>query len=76
LLENSFAYFRSGLVELTDEQLSEKIGWGPASNRRQITRLQAFTFILNHVHSEQGKTIMYLRGKGVTPAPSGDWSFN
>lgn len=72
-LEASFAHMRSGLVTLSDEDLQETVPWGPTSNRRQVTRLMAILIITGHLQSEHGKTMIYLREKGITPAPAGGW---
>ncbi len=75
LLEHSFAYFRSGLETLDDEDLAEPVPWGPRSNQRMISRLKAILIVTSHLQREHGKTIMYLRAQGITPPGSGSWSF-
>jgi len=75
LLEKSFAHFRLGLTSLTDEDLGAEVPWGPRTNRRMITRLKAVLIVTSHLQREHGKTIMYLRARGITPPPSGSWSF-
>ncbi len=73
ILEKSFAFFRGGLEKLSTEDLKEKVGWGPKSNRKQITRLKAILIVTSHIQREHGKTMMYLRAKGIQPAAAGSW---
>ncbi len=73
LLEKSFRHFRKGLESLSTENLSEEVGWGPMSRRKQITRLKAILIVASHMQREHGKTMMYLRAKGIKPAPAGSW---
>ena len=72
-LEASFEHFRSGLETLSDDDLSAEVPWGPAQNRRMITRLKAFLIISEHLHREHGKTMIYLRENGIAPAPARGW---
>lgn len=75
LLEKSFNHFRGGLETLTAENLAENVKWGHPSNPKQITRLKAILIVMSHLQREHGKTMMYLRAKGIAPAQSGSWSF-
>ncbi len=75
ILEKSFAYFRGGLANLSDSDLAETVPWGRPGNQKQITRLKAVLIITSHLQREHGKTMMYLRAKGITPAPAGSWTF-
>ncbi len=75
ILEKSFAYFRGGLETLSQEDLEETVQWGHPSNPKQITRLKAVLIVMSHLQREHGKTIMYLRTKGIQPAQSGSWKF-
>lgn len=75
ILEKSFAYFRDGLTKLSDSDLAETVPWGRPGNQKQITRLKAILIITSHLQREHGKTMMYLRAKGITPAPAGSWTF-
>lgn len=75
LLEKSFAHFRSGLEKLENSDLEETVPWGRPGNQRQITRLKAILIVTSHLQREHGKTIMYLRAKGIQPAPAGSWTF-
>lgn len=72
-LEASFAHFRSGLAELSDADLEAEVPWGPANNQRSISRLKAILIITGHIQSEHGKTMIYLREKGIAPAMAGGW---
>ncbi len=74
ILEQSFSYFKGALNNLADKDLSEKILWG--RNQVEITRLKAILIIMSHLQREHGKTMMYLRAKGITPPPAGSWSFD
>jgi uncharacterized damage-inducible protein DinB len=75
ILEKSFRYFRSGLEKLSQDDLEATVPWGRAGSQRQITRLKAILIITSHLVQEHGKTIMYLRAKGIAPAPSAGWTF-
>lgn len=75
ILQKSFAYFRGGLETLSQDDLEEMVPWGHPSNPKQITRLKAVLIVMSHLQREHGKTIMYLRAKGIKPAPAGSWSF-
>ncbi|MEP5611093.1 MAG: DinB family protein [Cyclobacteriaceae bacterium] len=75
ILEKSFSYFKSGLEKLTQSDLEEIVSWGHPSNPKKITRLKAILIVTSHLQREHGKTMMYLRAKGITPAPSKSWSF-
>lgn len=72
-LETSFQYYRSGLETLTQEDLEDKVLWGQVGNQREISRLQAILIVTSHLQREHGKTMMYLRAKGIKPAPAGSW---
>lgn len=74
LLEKSFNYFGKGLASLNDAQLAEEVPWG-RGGKSKVTRLKAILIVLSHLQREHGKTIMYLRAKGIKPAPSGSWAF-
>ena len=73
IMEKSFTYFRQGLSSLTTAQLAESVPWGPRNNQRQISRLKAILIVTSHLQREHGKTMMYLRAKGVKPAQAGSW---
>ena len=73
ILEKSFNYFRSGLAKLSTSDLEQTVGWGPAGRQTQITRLKAILIVTSHIQREHGKTMMYLRAKGIKPAPAGSW---
>lgn len=73
LLEKSFAHFAKGLDNLSTEDLEQTVPWGPRGNQRQITRLKAILIVTSHLQREHGKTMMYLRAKGIQPAPAGSW---
>ena len=75
LLEKSFWHFRGGLEKLTTADLSETVPWGRAGNQTQISRLKAILIVTSHLQREHGKTMMYLRAKGIQPAPAGSWTF-
>ncbi|MEO9482959.1 MAG: DinB family protein [Ekhidna sp.] len=75
ILKNSFSYFRGGLEKLSQADLEEKVAWGHPSNPKQITRLKAILIVMSHLQREHGKTMMYLRAKGVQPSQSGSWKF-
>lgn len=75
LLENSFKYFRCGLESLSQDDLEETILWGRQGNQTEITRLKGVLIVISHLQREHGKTILYLRDQGITPPPSGSWSF-
>lgn len=75
ILEKSFTYFKGGLETLSQADLEEKVQWGHPSNPKQITRLKAVLIVMSHLQREHGKTMMYLRAKGIQPAPSGSWKF-
>jgi hypothetical protein len=74
-LEKSFAYFRDALSKLTTDNLNDEVMWGRQGSQRSITRLKAILIITSHLQSEHGKTMMYLRGKGIQPPPSSSWAF-
>lgn len=74
ILEKSFAHFRSGLASLSEKDLDDMMDWGPQSNRRQIPRLRAIMIVISHLQREHGKTMMYLRLNGITPAPAGSFA--
>lgn len=75
ILEKSFAHFRSGLEKLSDSDLQQTVPWGRRGSQKQITRLKAILIITSHLQREHGKTMMYLRAKGITPPPAGSWTF-
>ncbi|MBO3697346.1 DinB family protein [Roseivirga sp. E12] len=75
LLEKSFQHFKSGLEKLSDEDLSETVPWGRRGSQKQITRLKAILIVTSHLQREHGKTMIYLREKGVAPAAAGSWTF-
>lgn len=75
ILEKSFAYFRSGLEKLSDKDLEETVPWGRPGSQKQITRLKAILIVTSHLQREHGKNMMYLRAKGIAPAPAGSWVF-
>gem|GEM_PF-3165845 len=75
LLEKSFQHFRSGLEKLSTEDLLETVPWGRRGSQKQITRLKAILIVTSHLQREHGKTMIYLREKGVAPAPAGSWVF-
>lgn len=75
ILEKSFAYFRSGLEQLSEADLEQTVPWGRPGNQIQITRLKAILIITSHLQREHGKTMMYLRAKGIKPASAGSWTF-
>ena len=75
ILTKSFDYFRGGLATLSQTDLEENVQWGHPSNPKQITRLKAVLIVMSHLQREHGKTMMYLRAKGITPAPAGSWRF-
>lgn len=68
-LEASFAFVRDGLGSLTAADLAEDVEWFG----REMSRLQAILTMTDHLQREHGKTIMYLRAKGVAPAQSAGW---
>lgn len=75
ILEKSFAYFRGGLEKLSDSDLQQTVPWGRPGSQKQITRLKAILIITSHLQREHGKTMMYLRARGISPAPAGSWTF-
>ncbi|MCE7995382.1 MAG: DinB family protein [Roseivirga sp.] len=75
ILEKSFAYFRAGLEHLTESDLEQTVPWGRPGSKTQITRLKAILIITSHLQREHGKTMMYLRARGIVPAPAGSWTF-
>ncbi len=75
ILEKSFAHFRKGLTTLDQKDLEAMVAWGHPSNPKQITRLKAVLIVMSHLQREHGKTMMYLRAKGIKPAPAGSWVF-
>ncbi len=75
ILEKSFKYFRSGLEKLSQSDLDEIVAWGHPSNPKKITRLKAILIVTSHLQREHGKTMMYLRAKGIKPAQAGSWVF-
>ncbi len=75
ILKHSFTYFRSGLATLDQEDLEAVVNWGRPDNPKQITRLKAILIVMSHLQREHGKTMMYLRAKGIAPAPAGSWKF-
>ncbi len=75
VLEKSFSYFRGGLEKLSQNDLAQKVQWGHPSNPKQITRLKAVLIVMSHLQREHGKSMMYLRAKGLKPAPAGSWKF-
>ncbi|MBO6524214.1 MAG: DinB family protein [Balneolaceae bacterium] len=74
-LENSFKYYRCGLESLTQDDLESTVPWGRLGNQTQISRLKAILIVMSHLQREHGKTMMYLRAQGITPPPSGSFSF-
>ncbi|MDJ0646974.1 MAG: hypothetical protein QNJ57_13420 [Flavobacteriaceae bacterium] len=76
ILKKSCDYFKSNLAGLTEAQLSEKIKWGRPGSGIEITRLKGILIMFSHMQREHGKTMMYLRAKGIKPPPSGSWSFD
>lgn len=68
-LEASFAFIEEGLSQLTPSDLNEEMEWFG----RSMSRLQAILTMTDHLQREHGKTIMYLRAKGVAPAQSAGW---
>ena len=73
LLQKSFDYFGAGLQKLSTEELADMVPWGPRGNQRQISRLQAILIVMSHLQREHGKTMTYLRLKGIKPAQAGSW---
>lgn len=68
-LEASFTFVREGLSSLTQADLAADVEWFG----REMSRLQAILTMTDHLQREHGKTIMYLRAKGVAPARSAGW---
>lgn len=68
-LEASFAFVREGLASLSQADLAETIQWFG----RDMSRLQGVLTMTDHLQREHGKTIMYLRAKGIAPAQSAGW---
>ncbi len=75
ILRDSFSYFRGGLMALEQKDLDEMVNWGRPDNPKRITRLKAILIVMSHLQREHGKTMMYLRAQGITPAPAGSWKF-
>lgn len=75
ILEKSFGFFKEQLQEMDAAGLEATVKWGPAGNRREVTRLQALLMIYSHLQLEYGKLTVYARATGVAPEPSAGWSF-
>ena len=75
ILEKSFKYFKENLESLSEESLNETINWGRRGSGVEVTKLKGILIIFSHLQREHGKTIMYLRAKGITPPQSGSWKF-
>jgi uncharacterized damage-inducible protein DinB len=67
LLENSAKYYGDALSKLSDKDLEERVPWGRPGSEVMITRMKAVYIALSHLSREQGKVLMYLRAKGITP---------
>ncbi|WP_298756871.1 DinB family protein [uncultured Psychroserpens sp.] len=75
ILEKSFEYFKENIEALSDESLSETISWGRQGSGIKITRLKGILIVFSHLQREHGKTMMYLRAKGIKPPAAGSWKF-
>lgn len=68
-LRASFDFIAEGLHKLSAEDLNEEIEWFG----QKMSRLQAILTMTDHLQREHGKTITYVRLKGITPAQSAGW---
>ena len=68
-LEGSFAFIRSGIAELNQEDLNEEIEFFGS----KMSRLQSIFIMTGHLQREHGKSTIYTRLKGIAPGPSGGW---
>lgn len=68
-LEQSFAFIRTGLKNLSQDELNETIKWFG----RDMTRLNAILTMTDHLQREYGKMITYLRLKKTAPGRSAGW---
>ena len=75
IMKKSFGYFKQNLEELKEEDLLQKIKWGRPGSGIEITRMKGVLILYSHLQREHGKTMMYLRAKGIKPPTSGSWKF-
>lgn len=68
-LKASFEFISGGLKKLSPADLNEEIEFFG----KTIPRLQAILMMTSHLQREHGKTITYVRIKGVAPARSAGW---
>ncbi|PWL39408.1 hypothetical protein DKG77_00790 [Flagellimonas aquimarina] len=68
-MENSFVFIQSGIEKLSTEDLVEEIEFFG----NKMSRLQGILIMTSHLQREHGKSIIYARLNGVTPAKSGGW---
>ncbi|RDY59763.1 DinB family protein [Flagellimonas nanhaiensis] len=68
-MEGSFAFIRSGMEKLKEEDLAEEIEFFG----NKMSRLQSILIMTSHLQREHGKSTIYTRLKGVAPGPSGGW---
>ncbi|MCL6275488.1 DinB family protein [Muricauda sp. 2012CJ35-5] len=68
-LEGSFAFIRSGIAGLNQEDLNEEIEFFGS----KMSRLQSILIMTDHLQREHGKSTIYTRLKGIAPGPSGGW---
>lgn len=68
-LEDSFAFMRNAMSQMSQEDLSEEID---VFGSKQ-TRTKAILILTSHVQREHGKAITYMRIKGIAPAATQSW---
>ncbi len=68
-LEASFAFIRSGMEKLSQEDLDQEIDFFG----NKVPRFQAILMMTSHLQREQGKSTIYTRLKGVAPGGSAGW---
>ena len=68
-LEESFAFIKSGIENLTNEDLADEIEFFGS----KMSRLQSILIMTSHLQREHGKTTIYTRLKSVAPARSNGW---
>lgn len=75
VMEKSFAFFKEQLQGYSQADLATKIKWGNPKNPFEVSKLQGLLMIYSHLQLEYGKTTIYARSKGITPAASAGWRF-
>ncbi|MCL6266932.1 DinB family protein [Flagellimonas myxillae] len=68
-MEGSFAFIRSGIENLSMQDLGEEIEFFG----NKMSRFQSILIMTSHLQREHGKSTIYTRLKGIPPGPSGGW---